>query len=187
MHKLDSHHGFSLVEMLIVALLLSIVLAAGSMVFVAGQNTFSLTSVRADLQENCRRSLQRISLELQGSGRDGNGILKVSLLDGAGVNGTDILRFSVPLCICGVSAIDSNGDVNRWGAPLVWGQAGCSTDYPVDNNGKVDICHYPPGNPDNPQDLNVSPDAIKAHLAHGDYLGACGGCDPNAYTNRTIE
>lgn len=38
---------------------------------------------------------------------------------------------------------------------------------------KVEICHIPPGNPDNPQTLCLSPNAVPAHLAHGDYLGSC--------------
>ena len=44
----------------------------------------------------------------------------------------------------------------------------------ADSPGKVDICHIPPGNPDNAHTINVSVNAIPAHLAHGDYLGDCG-------------
>jgi len=39
--------------------------------------------------------------------------------------------------------------------------------------GKVDICHIPPGNPANAHTINVSVNAVPAHLAHGDFLGAC--------------
>jgi hypothetical protein len=42
-------------------------------------------------------------------------------------------------------------------------------------NDKVDICHIPPGNPDNAHVINVSVNAVPAHLAHGDNLGQCGG------------
>lgn len=38
---------------------------------------------------------------------------------------------------------------------------------------KVVICHVPPGNPDNAHTIEVSENAVDAHLAHGDYLGAC--------------
>jgi cytoskeletal protein RodZ len=38
---------------------------------------------------------------------------------------------------------------------------------------KVLICHIPPGNHDNPQTISVSENAVPAHLAHGDSLGAC--------------
>jgi EGF-like domain/Dictyostelium (slime mold) repeat len=59
---------------------------------------------------------------------------------------------------------------------------------------KVDVCHIPPGNPDNFHTITVSQNAVSAHLGHGDILGACGdnceslcddgdpctvdGCDP---------
>jgi hypothetical protein len=43
----------------------------------------------------------------------------------------------------------------------------------ADSEGKVDICHIPPGNPANAHTINVSVNAIPAHLAHGDFLGTC--------------
>ena len=43
----------------------------------------------------------------------------------------------------------------------------------ADSQGKVDICHIPPGNPDNAHLINVSVNAIPAHLAHGDQLYTC--------------
>jgi len=38
---------------------------------------------------------------------------------------------------------------------------------------KVEICHIPPGNPDNARTIMVSQSALAAHLAHGDYEGEC--------------
>ena len=38
---------------------------------------------------------------------------------------------------------------------------------------KVTLCHIPPGNPGNAHTISVSPNAVPAHLAHGDTLGAC--------------
>jgi hypothetical protein len=38
---------------------------------------------------------------------------------------------------------------------------------------KVLICHRPPGNPENAHTISVSPNAVPAHLAHGDTLGPC--------------
>jgi hypothetical protein len=38
---------------------------------------------------------------------------------------------------------------------------------------KVLICHIPPGNPDNAHEILIDDSAWPAHLAHGDYLGAC--------------
>ncbi len=48
-------------------------------------------------------------------------------------------------------------------------------DYPTDfASKKIDICHMPPGNPDNAHTISVSVNALRAHLAHGDYLDDCG-------------
>lgn len=33
---------------------------------------------------------------------------------------------------------------------------------------KVDVCHVPPGNPDNAHVISVSSHAVPAHLRHGD-------------------
>ncbi len=39
--------------------------------------------------------------------------------------------------------------------------------------GKVDLCHVPPGNPDNAHTISVAEDALEDHLAHGDTEGEC--------------
>ena len=47
--------------------------------------------------------------------------------------------------------------------------------------GKVDICHVPPGNPDNVQLISVNQNAVDTHMAHGDYFptnGSCTGAPP---------
>ena len=38
---------------------------------------------------------------------------------------------------------------------------------------KVEICHAPPGNPDNAHTISVGASALDAHLKHGDTQGAC--------------
>jgi len=47
------------------------------------------------------------------------------------------------------------------------------------NNGdKVQICHIPSGNPENPNTICVSQSALADHLAHGDFLGSCNMLTP---------
>ena len=48
-------------------------------------------------------------------------------------------------------------------------QAPCADD----GDGRVMICHIPPGNPDNARTITVSVNAVPAHLAHGDSCGPC--------------
>src|SRR5262245_14867981 len=38
---------------------------------------------------------------------------------------------------------------------------------------KVNVCHIPPGNPANFHTILISPNALAAHLAHGDSAGSC--------------
>ena len=38
---------------------------------------------------------------------------------------------------------------------------------------KVEVCHFPPGNPDNFHTIRISANALSVHLAHGDTNGAC--------------
>lgn len=45
------------------------------------------------------------------------------------------------------------------------------------SDGKVIVCHVPPGNPGNAHAIEIAPAAVSAHLAHGDYLGCCGDHD----------
>jgi len=46
------------------------------------------------------------------------------------------------------------------------------------NEQKITICHYPPGNNGNPQTLEIPLSAWPAHQAHGDILGPCPPVNP---------
>ena len=43
------------------------------------------------------------------------------------------------------------------------------------NEGKVLVCHIPPGNPANAHTISISEDDVDDHLDHGDFLGDCDG------------
>jgi len=61
-----------------------------------------------------------------------------------------------------------------WGSPLLPGSGfGEYQIFRIRNDGKVDICHIPPGNPSNAQTITVSAADMNTHLNHGDTLGAC--------------
>lgn len=70
----------------------------------------------------------------------------------------------------------------RW-VPTATGTTHDEHDHGVDEcaattaDGKVVICHVPPGNPANARTLTIAPAAVSAHLAHGDYFGNCGQHD----------
>lgn len=56
-----------------------------------------------------------------------------------------------------------------------------ATDDDLDDDGEEDdaddvkvlVCHIPPGNPDSEHTIEISEDALEAHLAHGDTEGEC--------------
>jgi len=54
-------------------------------------------------------------------------------------------------------------------------------------NKKIEICHTPPGNPDNAHTLHISVNAVKAHLAHDDYLEECDDVDDKTNDDEEIE
>ncbi|MBW7912550.1 MAG: HYR domain-containing protein [Taibaiella sp.] len=57
-------------------------------------------------------------------------------------------------------------------------------------NGKVYLCHVPPGNPNNPQTLSISANAVPSHLGQhsGDRLGKCDmSCNSSAKGGRSSE
>jgi hypothetical protein len=50
-------------------------------------------------------------------------------------------------------------------------------------NNKITICHHPPGNPENTQEIEISESAWPAHEAHGDTRGPCRGNGSNVNQN----
>lgn len=177
--------GLTFVEVLVATFILSIMLMIGHIALLASQSAWSTTDTQIRLQENLRQTLERVGRELQESGADSNGVSQVSILDGNGPNATDVLRFSIPLCICGNSPLNAGGDIAAWGAPLNWGWTNCPGDMRIEANGKVQICHFPPGNPQNSQSLEIASAAVPAHLAHSDWLGPCTPC--SVAGNKFIE
>ncbi len=98
----------------------------------------------------------------------GQQIAKLLPDDGAAID-----DFGHSVSISGTTAIvgahwhDDNGDLS--GSAYLFDATGC----PEDSDGRVTICHIPPGNPDNARTIRVGISAAPAHLAHGDHCGSC--------------
>ena len=71
--------------------------------------------------------------------------------------------------IIGAWADNSNGPGSGSAYLFEAGTSAC----PEDSDGRVTICHVPPGNPENAHTITVSVRAVPAHLAHGDHCGPC--------------
>lgn len=121
-------------ELMVVVFVLTIIMGGSFMVMSSGQAAWFLTDVNIRLEENLRLAFNRLTRELAETGLDEriplNPILQLTILGNAGVNGSDILRFSMPVvCQNNVTVIDPNGYVAYWGAPLTWG---CSSSSCMD-------------------------------------------------------
>ncbi len=71
---------------------------------------------------------------------------------------------------CDTGNTGGQGNGNSGGNSGNQGGNSGNTDNP---NQKITICHYPPGNTDNPQTIEIPLSAWPAHQAHGDKLGPC--------------
>jgi len=77
----------------------------------------------------------------------------------------------------GSAGADSSGDA--LGGSSSRPNTGTAEDAPeaeeAEEDEGVTLCHIPPGNPANAHTITVGEPAVKAHLRHGDTLGACDG------------
>lgn len=116
------NNGFTLLETIVSIAIFVLAIAGVYTLLLTGQSTFFNEDTNIDIQQSLRATLERITRELHQSGFDKNGVLQVSILDGAGEDGTDVIKFSMPIiCHDGDCIIDANGDIAHWGAPLTWG------------------------------------------------------------------
>jgi len=181
-NKTIKTRGITLVEVMVTILLLSSVMAGIYSVFASSREVWMMVEVHTQLQDNLRQTMFKVSRELRQTGSD-NGVLQLGINNGGGVNNSDVITFSIPICVCSNMAINNNGNISNWGAPLVWGSSGCITDVNTivpGANGGIDICHLDPANPGNTQSMNVPLANLGTHLAHNDWRGQCNNiCNTN--------
>jgi hypothetical protein len=88
-------------------------------------------------------------------------------------------------CGAGTAPEDSGSSSESHGDDLggAVSAPGDDTSQQEDTRGMVTLCHVPPGNPANAHTISVGAPAVRAHLHHGDHLGACDGSrEPDAGT-----
>lgn len=127
--------GFTLIEILIVVLIISTMMGGFYLILATGQATWFTTDVKIQVQENLRKTISRISMELRQTET-----AHLQIFDGTGFGGTDVIKFSVPvICDADGSLIDNNGDVANWGAPLTWG---CTSETCMDQDQDCSALEY---------------------------------------------
>lgn len=78
--------------------------------------------------------------------------------------------------IAGTSALTgciTSGSSNDASSESAARTAGSANGFGALGVTKVTICHIPPGNPANAHSITVGSPAVRAHMDHGDSLGAC--------------
>lgn len=93
------NHGFTLVEVMLVAVLFSIMFAVAFDVLLSGRRSFDAASIRRDIEANAALGLNNMARELKNSA---SSQIAISLSE-------DSIEFSVP------TGYDENGDI-IWGA-----------------------------------------------------------------------
>ncbi len=114
--------GFTLVEML-VSIAILVVLTAIIFGFVlSAQAAFNNADAGIQLRNNFRNANEKMAWELSHTGHDGTGAAQYVITAGTGVNGSDIIRFSVPvMCDATSTFLDATSYPAHWGAQLTWG------------------------------------------------------------------
>jgi prepilin-type N-terminal cleavage/methylation domain-containing protein len=121
----DPRQGFSLVEIM-VAMAISIALIAIVYGLLGNAGSLFYTAdARMDLRSSIRLGMHKMVRELSQTGYNDAGVVQFSILDNSGVNGSDIIRFSIPvLCSSTATYLNASGDAANWGATTQWG---CTT------------------------------------------------------------
>ena len=141
--KQRSHHtlaGFTLIELMIVVVLLTFLIASAYSTFMTGQSLWFRVDHSIELEDNMRKAFDRIIPELSMSGHNKSRVFQVKISNGTGVNGSDVLQFSIPvICQNNGNPVDAEGNTAHWGATLTWG---CSQASCMDADVNCDTAEY---------------------------------------------
>ena len=120
--KKNTKKGFTLVELMVVLLILSGMISGVYVMLGVGRNTWANADAQIQVQNSLRQTVERVARELRETGSNSVGTMQVTINNGTGLNGSDVITFSIPvICQAGQSVINATGDVSYWGAPLRWG------------------------------------------------------------------
>ena len=119
---IKNSRGFTMVELMIAIGILSIIFIASFTALQVGIMVWSKSDTNVILDENLQMALDKVKGELRRTGFDSAGAFQLTLTDNTGVNGSDIIQFSIPVvCQSNGSLIDASGNIANWRAPLTWG------------------------------------------------------------------
>lgn len=132
--------GYSLVELMVAMSIVIALMAAVSVAMGVGRDSWMTTTAQIEVRENMRSAQARITREFRETGSDKDGNIEMAITAGGGANGSDVVTFAVPiLCNASMHLINSDGDVQVWGAPLTWG---CHDVSCMDQDGDCSAIEY---------------------------------------------
>ena len=124
-----SSRGFTIPELLIAMSILIFLMTVVFGLLATSQTAYYNADAGIQLRTIFRNVGQKMAWELSHSGYDAVNGAQFVITAGAGANGSDIIRFSVPVaCNTTSTFLDTAGNPGRWGAYLTWGcdQLSCS-------------------------------------------------------------
>lgn len=133
MNFLNKNRSFTLVEVMIVSLLFIIIFGGILTILSISRYSWYQTDVEIELQQDLRKAMTRVTKELRESGFNSAGTSMVTIQDGAGAGGSDILSFYVPVDYDNDGDIvDASGNI-QWGASTLWANKDPNCEAPGDN------------------------------------------------------
>ena len=132
--KLNKLKGFTLVEVLVVIAIFAVMVSGSFVILSSGESAWFTSDARIEVQENLRQTVDKMTRELNQTGLDKDGAAQYTVTDAGGINGSDTIRFSIPvICHSGDNFLDANSNIAHWGVPLIWGRT-TSADMDADEN-----------------------------------------------------
>ncbi len=133
-------HAFTLAEMLISVAILVALMGIVFGFVLSAQAAFNNADAGIQLRNIFRTANDKMAWELSHTGHDGGGNAQYIISTGTGVNGSDTIRFSVPVvCDAVTPFLDATGNPAHWGAYLTWG---CDSVTCADANGACATVEY---------------------------------------------
>ncbi len=122
--------GYTLPELMLALSILIFLMTVVFSLLLASQGAFNTADAGIQLRTILRNVSQKMSWELQHTGHDAVAGAQFTIMPGAGFNGSDVVRFSVPVaCDATSNFLDpATSNPAHWGAYLTWGcdQASCA-------------------------------------------------------------